>query len=374
METLLCDILNIDTQNPPGNERVLAEWIARYLGDTPCAVTVQPISERRANIIARIPGKTREGALMLNGHLDTVPHGAGWNTPPGTARIREGWVYARGASDMKSGLAAALYAFREFARSGGTPRTDIVFAGTADEESGGLGASALMESGEADGVSAIVIGEPTENRPGLAAKGALWLRATVAGRASHSAYPERGVNAIEGAVRFSEAVRGLLGGSHPLLTSPTAAITGLTGGIKQNMVPDRAELLMDVRTVPGMDHAALIDAFRAAARELSAQGFAVGFEVINDRPAVTVREDAPVVKMLAACCRAEFGCDREPVGTAFFSDASVFLKYGAFDVALFGPGEREQAHTPNERVSLAAYRDSVRVYRALIERWARDSV
>jgi len=373
MERLLCDILNIDTQNPPGNERVLAEWIARYLADAPCGASVRPISGQRANVVARIPGHRREGALLLNGHLDTVPHGGGWLTPPGTASQRDGCLHARGASDMKSGLAAALFAFREYARSGETPRTDILFAGTADEESGGLGAAALMESGEADGVGAIVIGEPTGNRPALAAKGAIWLRATVTGRVSHGAYPERGVNAIEGAMRFAEAVRGCLSGAHPLLTPPTATVTGLTGGIKQNMVPDRAELLMDVRTVPGAAHAALIDTFQAAARALSVHGLWIDLEVLNDRAAVTVGEDAPIVRALTACCREELGEAPNPVGTAFFSDASIFLKYGRFDAALFGPGESDQAHTPNERVSLAAYRDSIRVYRALIARWAREA-
>lgn len=371
MEGLLEQILNIDTQNPPGNERVLAEWIAAYLSDAPCQVTMQPVAEGRANVVARIKGRKPGGALLLNGHLDTVPYGsAGWATPPGTATRSGDRLIARGASDMKSGLAAALFAFRAYACSGHTPETDILFAGTTDEESGGTGARALCESALLEGVSSIVIGEPTGNALGLAAKGAIWLKAKVSGRVSHGAYPERGVNAIEGAMRFSERVRVLLTGRHPLLTPPTAMVTGLLGGVKQNMVPDEATLLMDVRTTPGMAHEALIASFRALARSMSVDGLSIDLEVLNDRMSVTVSEDAPVVRALEASFESALGRAPGRTGTAFFSDASVFLKYGAYDVVLFGPGESDQAHTPGECVSLQAYRDSAHVYGQLIHSWS----
>lgn len=371
MEKLLEQILNIDTQNPPGNERVLAEWIAAYLADAPCHVTVQPVAEGRANVVARIKGRKPSGALLLNGHLDTVPHGnAGWATPPGTATLSGDQLIARGASDMKSGLAAALFAFHEYACSGHIPKTDILFAGTADEESGGMGARALCESALMEGVDSIVIGEPTQNALGLAAKGAIWLKARVSGRVSHGAYPERGVNAIESAMRFAERVRSLLSGSHPLLTPPTATVTGLSGGVKQNMVPDEATLLMDVRTIPGMAHEALIASFQTLAQSMSVGELSINLEVLNDRMAVTAPGDAPVVRALDASFESALGRAPGRTGTAFFSDASIFLKYGAYDVVLFGPGESDQAHTPGERVSLQAYRDSVHVYSRLIRGWS----
>ena len=370
MERLLFEILKFDTQNPPGRERVLAGWIAGYLADTGCITTVQPVTEGRANVVARIKGRSPEGALLLNGHLDTVPYGsAGWTTPPGVATRSGDDVIARGASDMKGGLAAALYAFREYARSGVTPRTDILFAGTADEESGGLGAEALCESGLLAGVSSVVIGEPTGNALGLAAKGAIWLEASVSGRVSHGAYPERGVNAIEGAMRFAEGIRRLLTGAHPLLSPPTATVTGLTGGVKQNMVPDAATLRMDVRTTPGIEHEALIASFRMLAREMSRDGLAIDLQVLNDRMAVTVSEDAPVAALLSKSFESALGRALRLTGTAFFSDASVFLRHGTYQAVLFGPGESDQAHTPGERLSLAAYRDSVRVYRRLLQDW-----
>ena len=173
----------------------------------------------RANVLARIPGRTHTKAPLLNGHLDTVPHGGGWSSSAGAATQRDGKIYGRGASDMKSGLAALLYAFWDFARSGKAPRRDVLFAGICDEESGGLGACALAESGALNGVSSIVIGEPTELGMGLAAKGCLWLRLQVRGRTSHGAYPQRGINAIEGAFAFARALQADIAGQ----AEPSAA-------------------------------------------------------------------------------------------------------------------------------------------------------
>lgn len=373
MDTLLEQILNTDTQNPPGNERPLAEQIAGYLSGTPCAVTVQPVGNNRANVIAVLKGGRPGNALLLNGHLDTVPYGgAGWNTPPGVAVEKNGYIYARGACDMKSGLAAMLRAFREYADSGVSPRRSVIFAATADEESGGLGAEALCKAGLLDGVSAIVIGEPTGNALGLAAKGAIWLKADITGKTSHAAYPERGVNAISGAVRFASRVKELLTGSHPLLSPPSAEITAMEGGVKTNMVPDAATMTMDIRTVPQTDHPKLLASVLESARNMDDEGLKIKLEVLNERLPVTSPETSPIAVKLRDSYQSVFGCTPERTGTAFFSDASIFRKYSSADILLFGPGESGMAHTPNECVSLAAYENAVRVFRKLMENWQAD--
>lgn len=366
MENLLYDILNIDTQNPPGNERILAEYVKDYLSDTPCEVTVQPIGEGRANVIARLRGKSSAGAVMLNGHLDTVPNGLGWTSDPQNAVTRDGRVYARGASDMKSGLAAMLCAFRERALSGRTPERDVLFVGTCDEESGGLGAKAAAEAGVLDGVEVILIGEPTDLGLGLAAKGCLWLKIRAAGRTSHGAYPGRGVNAIDGLYGFVQALKKEVeGGSHPLLGPATATLTTLRGGVKANMVPDQAEAVVDARTLPGTDHAALIGRIDALAARYSEEnaGLNVSVEVVNNRLPVETRPDSPWARKLDALWKQRHGRPMKRAGTAFFSDASVFLRYADCDVVQFGPGESALAHTPNESVSLAACADALALWR-----------
>lgn len=369
MERLLFDLLNTDTQNPPGNERILAEYVREYLSGTPCETMIQDLGSGRANVVARLKGKAPGHAVMLNGHLDTVPNGLGWRTNPQRAEIRDGRVYARGASDMKSGLAAMLCAFRELATSDRVPEHDVLFAGTCDEESGGLGAQAVAEAGFLEGVDVIFIGEPTDLGLGLAAKGCLWLALSATGATSHGAYPERGVNAIEGLYAFSRALkREIEGGQHPLLGGATATLTILKGGVKANMVPDRAEAVMDVRTLPGTDHDALIERVHALAEEYCAAhaGLHIDIEVQNNRLPVETRPLSPYAAMLERLWLEQHDESMAHTGTAFFSDASVFLRYADCDVVQFGPGESAQAHTPNESVSLAACCQALALWRAVL--------
>ena len=370
MIRLLTEILNIDTQNPPGNERILADYILRYLSGCPCEAFVQETGNGRANVIARIRGRETGGGLMLNGHLDTVPNGDGWHTEPQKTVLKDGRLYARGSSDMKSGLAVMLHAFREAAESGVRPAHDILFAGTADEEAGGTGAVALAEAGMLEGIETILIGEPTDLGLGLAAKGCLWLRLRATGRTCHGAYPERGVNAIEGVSGFTRVIRETMGGgTHPLLGNATATLTRIEGGIKVNMVPDRAEAMMDLRTLPGTDHRALTEEIRRKAAEWCAAhpGLEMEVTVENNRLPVETRPGSAYARRMEQLYEELFGERMKHTGTAFFSDASVFLCYADCDVIQFGPGESALAHTPDESVSVAACEKALKLMRALLK-------
>ena len=99
---LLKDTIAFDTQNPPGNDLVLAEFIANYLSDAPCHVEVQDLGNGVGNVIAVIKGESSDNALMLNGRLDTVPYGSldCWSSPPGVLTERGGRAFARGVADM----------------------------------------------------------------------------------------------------------------------------------------------------------------------------------------------------------------------------------------------------------------------------------
>ena len=370
MIRLLTDILNMDTQNPPGNERILADYILRYLDGCSCERSIQELGNGRANVIARIRGRESGQALMLNGHLDTVPNGAGWHTDPQQTTEKDGRLYARGASDMKSGLAVMLCAFRELAVSGTIPAHDVVFAGTADEESGGAGAKALAEAGLLKDVETILIGEPTDLGLGLAAKGCLWLHMESKGRTCHGAYPERGVNAIEGLTGLAAIIRGIVSGeTHPLLGKATATLTQIKGGIKVNMVPDRAEAMMDLRTLPGTDHQALIVLIRQKTKEWcdANPGLDVRLTVENNRQPVETRAGSRYAQRMEKLHETLFGEPMKHTGTAFFSDASVFLNYADCDVIQFGPGESALAHTPDESVAVADCEKALQMMRALLK-------
>lgn len=282
---------------------------------------------------------------------------------------------------MKGGLAAMAYALCAFKRSGKRVPVTIRFIGTCDEEKGGLGAEAVLKEQLLGKPCGILIGEPTGCLAGVAQKGCLWLEIRAQGRTSHGAYPGEGCNAVElGAAlagRIGDYVRGY---AHPVLGSSTAQITRISGGIAPNMTPDACTILMDIRMVPGLT----ADMVLLKARELleeqnrqreqaaggeacPAAEFRADFSVLNSRRAVEIAPDHG----MAACLReslAARGMDTGLTGINYFTDASVLARDDMeLPVLLFGPGEPDMAHKPNERLSLDRFRQSIRIYMDLIE-------
>ncbi len=368
---LLAALVETDTQNPPGSERELALYIAGCLKDTNAETELCELGQNRANVVARIRGEGAMRPLVLCGHMDTVPCGdlQKWRYPPIRLTEKEGRLYGRGTCDMKGGLAAILYAFREYALKAEKPKGDIILLATADEEDGGEGAKDLAERLNLGNAAAVVIAEPTGNQIGLASKGVMWLSFEISGRTSHAAYPERGINAVMLAYEFASELAKLCGGPpHEYLTAPTCTLTGISGGIKTNMVPDKCSATLDIRTIPCIDHGQLLDGIKAEADKLCAKypGASVEFRADNNRPAIGTDKDEEIVRKLFTIRDSVCGGKTEYIGTGFFSDASVFVKAWQVPYVLFGPGLPELAHTPNEYVGTDAYLNSVQCYRQLI--------
>ena len=143
---LLKHILDIPSVNGKDREQEVAVYLAEYLKSKGMETRVQPIDEHHGNVIGVLKGQTEE-TILFNGHLDTVPYGDinEWSTNPAVCTEQDGRLYGRGASDMKSGLAVMAFVLGELAESGCVPRRTIVFAGTCDEERGGLGAKEIIK-------------------------------------------------------------------------------------------------------------------------------------------------------------------------------------------------------------------------------------
>ncbi len=143
---VLADLIRLDTSNPPGNEEVAVQYIEAMLARDGIKSEIYMPEPKRANILARIKGKNAGEPVVLLGHLDVVPaRDEGWTEGPFSGAVRDGYLYGRGAIDMKSQIAAFLLAFLDLHRSGATPERDIVFLATADEEtSGRLGVEYLL--------------------------------------------------------------------------------------------------------------------------------------------------------------------------------------------------------------------------------------
>ncbi|HEX2670557.1 MAG TPA: M20 family metallopeptidase [Polyangiaceae bacterium] len=255
-------ILEFNTINPPGAEEACAQYLGDLLQSAGFDVEYSSFAPSRTSLIARIGRAGDKPPLGFTGHMDTVPLGAAsWKTDAFGASLEGSKLYGRGSSDMKSGIAAFVVAALQVVeqlKSG--PGVTMVI--TADEETGCQGALHLIRQPELLGrVGALLIGEPTANYPLLGHKGALWFDVITRGVTAHGSMPERGVNAVYLAAeailklrdyRFSQP-------AHPLMGLPTLNVGTVRGGLNVNSVPDEAVIGVDVRSVPGQDHRALLE-------------------------------------------------------------------------------------------------------------------
>ena len=362
---LLTDLLSIHSVNGLDREADAAEYLRSYFISHGIAADIQEIDGKRANVIAFLPGRTPGRSMIWNGHLDTVPYGdpEKWHTDPAVPTEKDGRIYARGASDMKSGLAAMVYALCNLEER---PAFDIQFIGTCDEEKNGMGAETVLRDGLMADAGFLLVGEPTAMRLGTAQKGCLWLEMNVEGRTSHGAYPQNGANAVEYGMAAAEALRSYVCGfQHPLLGSSTAQVTRIEGGVANNMTPDRCRLVMDIRMTPPLDREMVLCAAETVLEKIRQEKPQIGirFEVLNHRRAIEVSPEHPVVSSLRKeIIRA--GYEGSQTGISFFTDASILDRMGEKDICLFGPGDPDLAHQPDEYVPVSRYLDAIRILQA----------
>jgi succinyl-diaminopimelate desuccinylase len=302
--------------------------------------------------VARLEG---EGpALCMTGHLDTVPlGGAPWSVEA-FGELRGGRLYGRGSSDMKGGVAAIVVAAERLARG----PLEVVLC--AAEETGCEGALHLAQSGALGRAGAVLVAEPTGGVPHVAHKGVLWARATTEGKSAHGSSPHLGRNAI---YPLAAAIAALADldfevEPHPILGEPTLNLGTINGGSGINLVPDRAEAGIDIRTVPGMTSSDVLDRLRSLA------GAEVTIEAILDLPPVSTDPDDPFVRSAAEVAGSSGG------GLAYFTDAAALTPaYGTPPTVIWGPGEAAQAHQTDEWASAEKIEAAAEGYYELARRW-----
>lgn len=367
---LLIQVLSIPSVNHKDDEGKVAEYLQTYLTEAGIEARVQRIDETHANLIAFIPGENHGKPAVWNGHIDTVPYGdlAEWETNPAEPTEKDGKLYARGASDMKSGIAAMAYTLATIVKSGKKPAYDITLIGTCDEEKNGLGARKLVKAGLLPDVEEVLIGEPTGLNIGIAQKGCLWLEFEVFGKTSHGAYPEQGANAVDYAVRMAERLKEFVTETaHPILGNATAQITQITGGVAPNMTPDRCTVLMDMRLVPGQTKEIIIDKLEEIEKEYAEETegqIRVEYHVKNDRIAVSTEPEDTFTKKLQKNIENN-GVSPKNIGINYFTDGSIMLQANSkLKVLLFGAGEADLCHKSNEYVYLDKYYKSIEILTA----------
>lgn len=303
--------------------------------------------------------------------MDTVPLGrAPWSHDPFAGEIVEGKLYGRGSSDMKAGIAAFLSAAlsrrEQIARGRG-----VALVLTASAETGCQGAASLLQNQvEMHRAGAVIIGEMTDNVPLVGNKGALWMRMVMRGKSAHGSTPNRGINALYKAgkvltrlqqYRFTED-------EHEILGAPTLSVGTLTGGIAINIVPDYAEIGVDVRTVPGAVHANLQASLRS---HLGADIDEI--EQILDLPGVFTSPDDLWIASVFDITGRLTGVTSQPQGASYYTDGCILQRaFPSTPIVILGPGEPNMAHQTDEYCRLDRIKMAVEIYGALIDNWLQS--
>ncbi|MFI6290548.1 M20 family metallopeptidase [Nonomuraea sp. NPDC050790] len=364
-------LVRVPSTNDPArgrNELPAAELVAQKMRSWGWEPLISEAAPGRPNVVAVVEGGLPGPTLMFEGHTDVVTEGdlSEWTVDPFGGEIRDGRLWGRGSADMKSGLAATLYAVRALQLAGPFPGRVKVCA-LADEEGLMLGAHHFVDSGLAADVDGAIVAEPEAGEICAVAKGALRLRADFTGKMAHGAMPQHGRNPIPAAGALivalgayqEELQKRFPGHEHlgEVYVTPTVARAGTEEQV--NVIPVAASVFVDVRTLPGMSHAEIT----ARVGELAAfTGIAAQVSVLVDRPAVEVPADDPVVAALAAAHRAVTG--REPVygGVPGSTDGTVLTHWGGVPSVVYGPGGKWIAHQADEYVEVAEIVQCARVF------------
>jgi len=348
---LLQTLIRIPSVNPHGDpgtehtgEQRIAEWLAGFLREIGAQAEVRETSLLgRPNVVARWPSdRPSKPKLLFAPHLDTVSV-AGMTIDPFAAEWRQGRIWGRGASDTKGPMAAMLWALRSMRDKLPSLSAEIWFAGLAGEEAGQHGAKALAA---AESFDFVIAGEPTGLDVVHTHKGCTHLKLITRGHASHAARPDLGDNAIykmADVVRYirDSLARELALHPDPVLGASTISVGTIAGGSKTNIVPDRCEATVDIRTLPEQDSPNFLPHLR---RRLLGVCPDLGIEVGQSQPLWT----DPAHPLIAGLCKLGAKC----AGAPWFCDAAVFAAAGTPAIAL-GPGSIAQAHTEDEWIEVA---------------------
>lgn len=372
---ILRDLVAIPSVNPMGREdlppdivgeQALAEHVAARLGRLGLDTALLGQGGRTSVVAEAVAGPEAETVLVAS-HLDTVPVDH-MEIDPFDPVIEGDRLWGRGSCDTKAGMAALLAALSRVLERGSL-RRNVLIVGEADEELASVGVNEVLEHLAGRRPDWVLATEPTDLRLVHAHKGVVHARVAASGRACHSSDPGAGRNAIvtlaRAIVAIEEDARGLSRREDPHLGCATLSIGVVRGGQAPNIVPDRAEIWIDRRTLPGETP----DAIRRGLDDVLA-GARLADEVRvehcgEEKPPLAPAPDSVAVRSVAEALERE-GCPADAGAVAFGTDAGVFGRAGIPGVVL-GPGSIAVAHTAREFVPLDEVETMVRIFERLLE-------
>ena len=367
--TLTRELLAFNTINPPGQEQECAHYLGALLESVGFQVRCYEFSPQRTTVVARLSGMSDRLPLCLTGHIDTVPLGAtAWSQDPFAGEIASDKIYGRGSTDMKSGVAAMVVAAMQLAQLP-SPKAGLTLILTAGEETCCQGAyhlasldNVLSEAG------AIVVGEPTANYPWIGHKGAVRFELHTKGITAHASMPEQGVNAVYKAalaiLKLQEFDFQIA--PHAIFGLPTLNVGTICGGLNINSVPDRCVIGVDIRTIPGQNHAEI----RQQLQDFL--GSEVEIELLNEAQSIATDAENEWIQSVFRLVEPYLKTQPVAKGATFFTDASVLTPaFGHPPTIILGPGEPEMAHKTDEFCYISKLEEGVEIYTKITEEWCK---
>ncbi len=349
--SLLSSLIRQPTVNPPGNEYLVREVVQNALRGLGARLEIVG-EDKRPNILGEI-GRGKPTVAILS-HMDIVPPGEGWETDPFEAVIKNGRIYGRGAEDNKGSFAASWAAVKAFLERSRDFEGRIILGAVADEERGSeKGMKLLLENGFKADVCLIPDGGKW-NKAVIGEKGMLWVKVSILGKTAHGSEPEKGINAIRTLIKVIEKIEAQtrFNSFHPLFSAPTMNLGEIKGGEAPNMVPSRAECVLDFRYPAGVEKEEIIKKIQSVLENEkdATPGISFGLEIIQESSPHLIEESNHwIIKFKKAASDTGINLQLTTIGG---NTVAKLLYERGITAFSHSPQDISSAHQANESVSI----------------------
>lgn len=391
---LVSNLIKIPSENPTGNVEEIISFISKYLCDSKIQHEIVRSEPKYPNIVAK-HGNEEGKTIVLNGHADVVPVGDRnkWNFDPFSGEITDTQILGRGTSDMKAGLAGAIFATKILAEMNAKLKGKIVLHVVPDEETGGSkGTKWLIDNGYAYNADACLVAEPTSySNCEVGQKGSLWIKIKSYGKSAHGSIGNYvGENAITKIIKILDKVERLtqLKGNYKesqlkvlkdskmiakgalkaegvenVIDHVAVNVGTITGGIKTNMVADYCEAAIDVRMPIGVKAADIEKEFNKIVSELDLKD--IDYEFNWNSEANYTDANEPLVE--SAVNNAEKIWNKKVVPAYQWASSDArYYRYNKIPTIQYGPANTEGIHSYNETVDIEDVINSTKVYLGIL--------
>ena len=343
---LLTQLVRTQSTNPGVYESGMTEFVYSWLERETAGCGVELYKDEalpgRSNVVACLRGEQDDSRMVMISHQDTVPVGNGWTKDPFAAEIEGTKMYGRGSGDMKGGFAAAMYAFRNAAKSGKKPKRTLVFIASVDEEDEMHGSMHAVESGWIRRDDWVLDTEPTGGYVIGSHKGKIWFEITTKGKPAHGSAPGMGVDAIVAmshvVLEINKGIKACAGQSE--LGPSTVCFGTIKGGVNLNIVADTCTIEIDVRLTPPLTPEGAIkiveDAIAVAAQQVP--GASGEYKIISSKPAVVLKKDSELLSNVLDCAEKVTGTRPAVYPMPAYTDSAIAAALAGCENALsYGP-------------------------------------